>query len=59
MSIDGTPYTVLSGYQIDGWEHLVGTILDLGTEVRDHTICVQIQKGEEYKLFSLQNIGYC
>lgn len=59
VSIDGTPYTVLSGYQIDGWEHLVGTILDLGTEVRDHTICVQIQKGEEYKLFSLQNIGYC
>ncbi len=56
--IDGKLHTVLSGYQIDGWERLVGTILDLESEAV-HTICLRMQKGEEEKLFSLQNIGYC
>lgn len=57
--IDGNNVTVFSGYRIDSWDHLVGHIVELSEEKTSHTIRLQIQKGDENKFFSLQNIGYC
>lgn len=59
LIIDGEKYEVLSAYRINSWEHLLGHIISLGEKKELHTICIKMQKGEEDKLFSLQNVGYC
>ena len=59
LIVDGEVKEILSGFRINNWDHLSGHIIELGEDKDEHTICIKMQKGEEDKLFSLQNLGYC
>ncbi len=59
LYIDGVKVETLSAYRINSWDHAQAHILTLDDKVEEHFIKFKMQKGEENRIFSLLNIGYC